>query len=93
MGCLVNAKALVSGKRSSLLSQLIGDHSENTFVMQGGGASLKSELKQTRGKGMGAGGGSNLSLRSLCEKNWLLFEQQAEFFLIGCLAVPKCVLF
>ena len=46
--------------------------------------SLKSELKQT------GGGGSSLSVRSLCEKNYVIFTQQAKFSQISCLAVAKC---
>ena len=37
-------------------------HSKSTFVVQGSRGSLKSELKQT------GGGGSSLSVRSLCAK-------------------------
>ena len=62
------------------------------YVCRAGGRGVLKKRTKTD-KGEGDGGGSNLSVRSLCEKNWLLFEQQAEFFLIGCLAVPKCVLF
>ena len=62
-------------------------HSKSTFVVQGGG-SLKSELKRTRG----GRGQAYLYVRS-CEKNCLIFKQQAEFFLISCLAVAKCFLF
>ena len=52
----------------------------------GGGGVLKKRTKTNRG------GGSSLSVRSLCEKNCLIFKQQAEFFLISCLAVAKCFL-
>ena len=41
------------------------------------------ELKRT------GGGGSSLSVRSLCEKNCPIFKQQAESFLISCLAVAN----
>ena len=54
----------------------------------GEGESLKSELKRTRG-----GGGSSLSVLSLCEKNCQIFKQQADFLFISCLIVPKCFLF
>ena len=54
---------------------------------EGGGWELKSKLKRT------GGGVSSLSVHSLCEKNCLIFKEQAEFFLIGCLAVAKCFLF
>ena len=37
-----------------------------------------------------AGGGSSLSVRSFCEKNCLIFKQEAEFSLISCLVVAKC---
>ena len=48
---------------------------------------LKKRTKTNRGRG------SSLSVRSLCEKNCLILKQQAEFFLISCLAVAKCFCF
>ena len=56
----------------------------------GEGGVLKKWTKTNRG-GMG-GGQAYLYVRS-CEKNCLIFKQQAEFFLISCLAVAKCFLF
>ena len=54
----------------------------------GGGLVVKKRTKTNRGKR-----GLSLSVRSLCEKNCLIFKQQAEFFLLSCLAVAKCFLF
>ena len=55
----------------------------------GGGVlmSLKSELKR-----IGGGGVKPICTFALW-KNYLIFKQQAEFFLISCLAVAKCFLF
>ena len=48
---------------------------------------IEKRTKTNRGRG------SSLSVRSLCEKNCLILKQQAEFFLISCLAVAKCFCF
>ena len=57
------------------------------YVCRAGGGALKSELKRT------VGGGSSLSVRSLCDKNCQVFKRQTKFFLINCLAVANCFLF
>ena len=50
-------------------------------------------LIQKDPKVLSLSGGGRLSVRLLCEKNCLIFKQQAEFFLISCLVVAKCFLF
>ena len=57
--------------------------SKSTFVVEGARGSLKSKRKRTKR------GESSLSGHSLWEKIVWCFKQQAEFFLISCLAVTK----
>ena len=71
--------------RGSFFADVVRGHPKSMLVVEGGwgSGSLKNERKQT------AGGGSSLSVRSLCEKNCLIFQCQTEFFLISCLAVAE----
>ena len=62
-------------------------HSKSTFIVQGGGGFLKSELKPT------GGGGGQVYRYIFSLKKIVCFKQQLELFLISCLAVAKYFLF
>ena len=68
---------------NQLLFVMDRGYSKSTLVVQGG--SLKRELKRTEEGGEGRGGRGGVE--PIC-----MFAQQAEFFLISCLAVAKCFL-